>query len=872
MLFVYFQPIVKVAGVGWGMTAPNNSGLSDEQHRLALSDTPPLKPKSTTALRIWAFAFKAVLRRFFNRIRNALARMQVASAEAAEAQARLAQEQVKFEYEVAQLKATRVHIRHEKAQLESAHLQTFRASLLLIFFVATFAGVGWVIFREMNRSAILVEGFGIPPELAEQGYTPTVVASRVRDQMRKTLDAAALSGVQTESKEDRLDATVPVAGMSLQTIVAYLRQALGVPVERVAGDITFVTKPPPTVTGKDKDPCLESAGARFIRLVIRYSDSKKVRTDVVTCAEGEVESLIERGGEKAAYLTDPLMYAQYIFQSETDAKSERFTGTARAVETAITQSQGLAKVVAYSLKAQMLAQQKRFDEAIVSLGEADAIPMPPWNKGALRVQRGDLEASRGNKNSAAEQYEQALSDNISVDLTVEVGEKLWELDRKKEAIEALRLANASPSMTFGLRIRLGDALVKAALWNEAADAYERAYDSSATYEELRQWGRKLYVVGRGDEAERRLRQRYGGKTADSNNSADQTSAQNHLILGDLLGFSLERWEAALDEYRSAIPADEVGARRGEAAALYNLGRYSEALAAAQRAVELHPNDAFALGRGASSLLRIGQLSEALVQFDRAERISPEDDWNAEGKLETLEKLHRYADAERFAARRVSASGDWLLKSGRELHYLGRYSEAIDKYRRLVQVSPPSEFDLLFVRNDWAKSLISLEQFDSAIATLQDGGICLLCSFQLGRAYFHANRLNEATETFKQEIRSWGPRSVIWLAVANPGAPQDLRALAPEIDLNTWPGPILRLFMGELSPDDLLEAAADDVEWRAQEKACESHFYIGEYYLQRKDTGAAVEAFRRAITTDVRYLEEYDDAQLELKRLFAPPPL
>lgn len=84
-------------------------------------------------------------------------------------------------------------------------------------------------------------------------------------------------------------------------------------------------------------------------------------------------------------------------------------------------------------------------------------------------------------------------------------------------------------------------------------------------------------------------------------------------------------EATLRAYRRAVEVapDDAGAHRGMAQALYDLGRYDEALASFGRAAELDPGSAPDIGRG-MALLRLGRYGDALESLDRAAKSRPGD--------------------------------------------------------------------------------------------------------------------------------------------------------------------------------------------------------------------------------------------------------
>lgn len=95
--------------------------------------------------------------------------------------------------------------------------------------------------------------------------------------------------------------------------------------------------------------------------------------------------------------------------------------------------------------------------------------------------------------------------------------------------------------------------------------------------------------------------------------------------GDTARRRLDLPEATLRAYRRAveIAPDDAGAHRGLAQALYDLGRYDEAIASFGRAAEIDPGFATDVGRG-MALLRLGRYGDALEPLDRAVRGRPDD--------------------------------------------------------------------------------------------------------------------------------------------------------------------------------------------------------------------------------------------------------
>jgi lipoprotein NlpI len=67
----------------------------------------------------------------------------------------------------------------------------------------------------------------------------------------------------------------------------------------------------------------------------------------------------------------------------------------------------------------------------------------------------------------------------------------------------------------------------------------------------------------------------------------------------------------------------------------------------------------------------------------------------------------------------------------------------------------------------------------------------------------------------------------------------------QIDVTKWPAPVIRLYLGQTTPEAVL-AAADDPDINTKKRqGCETNFFSGELALQRGAKDEAVHQFRVA---------------------------
>ena len=86
----------------------------------------------------------------------------------------------------------------------------------------------------------------------------------------------------------------------------------------------------------------------------------------------------------------------------------------------------------------------------------------------------------------------------------------------------------------------------------------------------------------------------------------------------------------------------------------------------------------------------------------------------------------------------------------------------------------------------------------------------------------------------------------------------------------WPSKVGRYLAGQLSESDFLKAADDPNLQTAKEQHCEAYFYVGSKHLIENDKMAAVDYFKKCLTTNVTDFEEYTSAASELLFLQLPP--
>jgi len=128
----------------------------------------------------------------------------------------------------------------------------------------------------------------------------------------------------------------------------------------------------------------------------------------------------------------------------------------------------------------------------------------------------------------------------------------------------------------------------------------------------------------------------------------------------------------------------------EGANLSNLGQYSEAVAAYDKAVFIRPNNADAWNNRGVALDKLGQYLEAVSSYDKAVTLQPgyADAWYNRGVA--LRKLGRFADAVTSYDKALAISPQFIeawLNRGVALDYLGKYEDAMASYDKVLALQP-----------------------------------------------------------------------------------------------------------------------------------------------------------------------------------------
>jgi tetratricopeptide (TPR) repeat protein len=192
-----------------------------------------------------------------------------------------------------------------------------------------------------------------------------------------------------------------------------------------------------------------------------------------------------------------------------------------------------------------------------------------------------------------------------------------------------------------------------------------------------------------------------------------------LTLEGLMSHINGRYEEAIASYERAIEfkPDYHKAWYNRGISLRNLGRYEDAIASYERAIEFKPDYHEAWNNRGVSLHNLGRYEESIASYERAIEFKPDKDEAWYNRGISLRNLGRYEDAIASYERAIEFKPDkdeaWHNK-GFAFFKWGKYQESIDCYDKAIEIKPnkyESWHDKGFV-------LFSIGNYSAALTTWQ----------------------------------------------------------------------------------------------------------------------------------------------------------
>jgi tetratricopeptide (TPR) repeat protein len=336
-------------------------------------------------------------------------------------------------------------------------------------------------------------------------------------------------------------------------------------------------------------------------------------------------------------------------------------------------------------------------------------------------------------------------------------------------------------------------------------------------------------------------------------------------------------DRAIADYNQAISLDPKypKAYHGRAILYKNRGDLDRAVADYSQAIALDPKYSIAYNNRGVAYEGRGDLDRAIADYSQAISL----DRKYVGAYSNRGNIYKArGDFDRAIAdynQAISLDPKFAVaynNRGAAYAAKGDLDRAIADYGQAIGLDPK----YVFAYGNRGNMFRDKGEFDRAIADY-DQAISLdpkniKSYFNRGVANLYAGSLPKALADLNQYSASdpHDPYGALWLEVVNQRSdlPSRLEGMVTPIDMTRWPAPVIRLFLGQSTPDAVLAAADHPGSYMKAVQVCEANFFSGELALSKGSKDDAARLFRLAAESCPPDLTEWSTAHFELKAMEA----
>jgi len=177
-------------------------------------------------------------------------------------------------------------------------------------------------------------------------------------------------------------------------------------------------------------------------------------------------------------------------------------------------------------------------------------------------------------------------------------------------------------------------------------------------------------------------------------------------------------EEALVDFNRALELkpDDAWAIDSRGKAYWLMGKYEEALADLTHSIGLDPKYVWAIQQRGVTYLLMGQNEEAIADFNRVIELNPEDTWAIEERAKAYQEMGKYeealADFTRAIELRPYATSP-IIDRARAYQEMWKYEEALADFTRAIELEPNKTGPI----TNRAEAYQEMGKYDEAIADL-----------------------------------------------------------------------------------------------------------------------------------------------------------
>jgi tetratricopeptide (TPR) repeat protein len=301
--------------------------------------------------------------------------------------------------------------------------------------------------------------------------------------------------------------------------------------------------------------------------------------------------------------------------------------------------------------------------------------------------------------------------------------------------------------------------------------------------------------------------------------------------------------------------------------------YARALADLYRALDSAPE----FYNRASMYFDTGDIQRALSDYSAAIRLDPSNAlyYNDRGVVYQLMRDYEHALADYSRAIELNPTYVTAYNNRGMLYYGNKeYDRATADHEQALKINPKSASAYRNLGNAHrAKGELDRAIVDYSEAIRIDPKD-VRSYFGRGRLYLYAGAPAKADDDLGR-ARNLTPNDVyvaLWLDIARRrnGHESFISVVVAQIDMAAWPAPLVRLYLEQRTPEEVL-AFAEKADGNVKKRElCEAEFFGGEFLLARNNKAEASRMFRLAIAECPPNYPEFEGASEELKALSGNP--
>ena len=470
---------------------------------------------------------------------------------------------------------------------------TLRLAVMLLLVAGALAAAAWPVWRESESIDVEVMPIAVPAVMAARGLGPEVAATRLVDALDAVLSRTIQNSRNRPSKDDLGPIPAIAAtgeGLSLRRLASLVRELRGLPVRRIAGEVT------------------QSPDGR---LAVRLRIPGVASFATAEAAEGDdLDQVFAAIAPDVWRRLNPLVFAWHVADGGGSEDAIRPKLVALAQDFRLPVQVEMRVTVLY---ARSLVRSGRAAEAVATIEELERrAPIYPllWNVKAQAL------ADLGRVEAAKEAQKQAvLHEGITVWSHISSAHLLMKLGTPREALADLQSARRLSPNNFDAVMLESVVLLSTGRPAEALVLINRVVEARPTLPGVQEArGNALLANGRPDEALAAF---------DTEIARNPASPSARLARANALR-ALRRTEEALatiEDILRIAPRDCMAVTL-HGWTLMEMGRHDQALGVFESLLRDRPDDVPALhGRGVA-LAVLGRRPEAIGSLNRAMELQP----------------------------------------------------------------------------------------------------------------------------------------------------------------------------------------------------------------------------------------------------------